>query len=159
LGTLWEGITMATQIRVIAWLQLVFGVFLIVFALFGSVMFLRLGYPVGIIRVVTSVILFYEIALGILGIVAGVGLLRMSVRSRILGIIVSALYIFSFNPLFIAIGIYGAVILSSRESALLFQLSAPASPSSWRKSMGLLPRPRLLSLCLTCTVRPVRRLR
>ncbi len=64
------------------------------------------------------------IVVAIPGVIAGIGLLRLAAWSRILAIVVSILDILSLNPLFIALGVYGLVILLSQESIALFQQPA-----------------------------------
>ena len=137
---------MERQIKVVAWLLLVFGILLTVFCIGSGFMVLSLGRhvdaspgPAGdYFGVMGGVLLFYGIVVGIPGIAVGMGLLRMSSWSRIAGMVVSGLYLLSFNPLFIAIGIYGLVILSSRESLVLFQ--SPEMVSSSISSQQTPPR-------------------
>ena len=62
---------------------------------------------------------FFFIALGIPGLVAGIGLLTLRPWARILGIVISALDL-AHIPFGTALGIYGLWVLFNRETERLF---------------------------------------
>ena len=62
---------------------------------------------------------FFLIALGVPGLVVGVGLLKLRPWARILGIVISALDL-THIPFGTALGIYGLWVLFNRETERLF---------------------------------------
>jgi hypothetical protein len=77
-----------------------------------------------IVSIVGSVIFFLLLITSLPAIIAGIGLLRMARWSRILGILLSALHLFSV-PIGTALGVYGLWILLSEETIRLFESPQP----------------------------------
>ena len=71
------------------------------------------------IRIGGAAAAFFFIALGIPGLVAGIGLLTLRPWARILGIVISALDL-AHIPFGTALGIYGLWVLFNRETERLF---------------------------------------
>jgi hypothetical protein len=123
---------MASHIRVIAWLHIVFGALGLVVAVVALLFFGGMAGLVGVTdhssdaRVAVPVlsliggIAFVVIAaLSVPGLAAGIGLLRYRPWARILAIILSALHLLNV-PLGTALGIYSLWALLSVEGARLF---------------------------------------
>ena len=129
---------METHVKVIAWLHIALGG-LITFACLGmGAFFLSIGHAMqqggsgahqanDMIGRLSSfeltgwIILATGLFLGVPGIIIGIGLLRLSAWGRILGIVVSIFDIIALHPLHLALGVYGLVILCSKETGPLFQ--------------------------------------
>lgn len=123
---------MATHIRVVAWLHIVFGALGLCAALVALLFFGGLAGLVGIAdhssdaRVAVPVlgiiggVAFVVIAvLSLPGLIAGIGLLSYRPWARIVTIILSALHLFNV-PLGTAVGVYSLWALLSTEGARLF---------------------------------------
>lgn len=123
---------MASHIRVIAWLHIVFGALGLLVAVVALLFFGGMAGLVGVTdhsadaRVAVPVlsliggIAFVVIAaLSVPGLAAGIGLLRYRPWARILAIILSALHLLNV-PLGTALGIYSLWALLSVEGARLF---------------------------------------
>jgi hypothetical protein len=122
---------MASHIRVVAWLHIVFGglglcAALVALFLFGGAAGLvsmggqdgRIAASImGILAVVAFVAL---LVLSLPGLIAGVGLLSFRPWARILMIILSALHLLNV-PLGTALGAYGLWALLSNEGSRLFE--------------------------------------
>ncbi len=80
-----------------------------------------------IIGLVGGAIAFFLLLLSVPSIIAGIGLLNLRSWSRMLGIVVSALHLFSI-PFGTALGIYGLWVLLSEESPRLLSTSQGSSP-------------------------------
>lgn len=125
---------MEKKIRLLGILNIVWGSFGIVAALIIMILF---GGAVGIIgmasrhepdaaiaipivSLVGSVIWIILVITSLPALVTGIGLVRMTRWSRIAGIILSALHLFSF-PIGTALGIFGLWVLLSGETASIFE--------------------------------------
>ena len=71
---------------------------------------------------------FFFLALGVPGLVVGIGLLKLRPWARILGIVISALDL-THVPFGTALGIYGLWVLFNRETERLFAAQSP-TPSA-----------------------------
>jgi len=121
-----------THVKVLAILHIVFSSLSL---LAGLVILLATGAVTGIvgttadpgdaqiaipfIRIGGAAAAFFFIALGIPGLVAGIGLLTLRPWARILGIVISALDL-AHIPFGTALGIYGLWVLFNRETERLF---------------------------------------
>ena len=131
---------MQTHIKIIAWLHIALGGLITLTCLGMGAFFLIIGKAMqqggsvahqanSTIGTLSSfnmtgwIILATGLILGIPGIITGIGLLRLTVWGRVLGIVVSILNIIALNPLHLALGVYGLVILCSKETVPLFQRS------------------------------------
>ncbi len=124
---------MRKHIQILGILSIVWGSFcavgaLIILLVFGGAIGLieaaanqdpgaHIAIPV--VGVVGGAIFLLLMITGVPSIAAGIGLLRMAPWSRILGIVLCALHVFSF-PLGTALGIYGLWVLFSDETVALF---------------------------------------
>lgn len=130
---------MATHVKVVGVLHIVLGSLcllggLIVLLVFGGLAGMAgasgdadaaVAVPVlGGLGVVIAIVLFI---LGIPGIIAGIGLVQFRPWGRIFGIVISALDLLNV-PFGTALGVYGLVVLLSRESEQLF-LNPPRQPA------------------------------
>ena len=130
---------METHVKVLAILHLVFSALIIALALIilvatGAVTSIvgttadpadaELAIP--FIRLGGMAAAFFFLALGLPGLVAGIGLLKLRPWARILGIVISALDL-THIPFGTALGIYGLWVLFNRETERLFGARA-ASP-------------------------------
>jgi hypothetical protein len=70
---------------------------------------------------------FFFLALGVPGLIVGIGLLKLRPWARILGIVISALDL-THVPFGTALGIYGLWVLFNRETERLFAAQS-ATPS------------------------------
>ena len=125
---------MATHVKVIAVLCLIFGAFGVLLALFSSFIFSALAALVGSTNdpdasagmavlgltgiTLTIVVLVFSIPY----IICGWGLLRLRPWSRILGIILAAISLIRI-PFGTIFGIYALIILFNKETEALFQKS------------------------------------
>lgn len=146
---------MRVHIKCIAWLHIVFGSLFALACLAGGLFWMLMGAatssamtgaanhpadPTGFNTdavfnamhhsiVLTGVIVItIGLLWGVGSLIAGIGLLRLAPWSRMLGIIVSAAELLLLNPLHIALGIYGLVILNDREAIALLQGGSLGSP-------------------------------
>jgi hypothetical protein len=132
---------METHIKIVAILHIVLGsvtilIGLAMMLLFGGLAGLLGAYntrdavPIaGIVGWIGGLILIVLIAIGVPGIIAGIGMLQFRPWGRILGIIVSALDLVHM-PFGTALGIYGLWALLSREGEMLF-LHPPVRPAPY----------------------------
>jgi|SRR5215831_4975837 len=125
---------MATHVKVVAVLFIVFGVLGALLALFSSVIFSALAAIVGsthdpdaslgvaVLGLTGATLTIVLLVLSIPNIVCGWGLLRLRPWSRILGIVLAAISLIRvpFGTIF---GIYALVILFNKETEALFQKS------------------------------------
>ena len=125
---------MASHVKVIAILFIVFGALGAVMALFSSVIFSALAAIVGstqdpdaslgvaVLGLTGATLTIVLLVLSIPNIVCGWGLLRLRPWSRILGIVLAAISLIRvpFGTIF---GIYALVILFNKETEALFQKS------------------------------------
>jgi len=72
-------------------------------------------------QVAGGVVIAVALLWGIVGIAAGIGLLRRASWGRSLGIAASIMNILLLNPLHIGIGIYGLIVLTDKATVALFQ--------------------------------------
>jgi hypothetical protein len=121
-----------THVKVLAILHIVFSSLSL---LAGLIILLATGAVTGIvgttadprdaqiaipfIRLGGAAAAFFFIALGVPGLVAGVGLLKLRPWARILGIVISALDL-AHIPFGTALGVYGLWVLFNRETERLF---------------------------------------
>jgi hypothetical protein len=128
---------MATHVRILGILHIVFGVMGMLFAL---VVLLIFGGIAGVVRMsdqgpdaqvavpilaaIGTFVFFVLLILSLPGIIAGIGLLQFRPWSRILTIVLSALELMSV-PFGTAIGIYGLWVLLSKEGEELFRGQQP----------------------------------
>ncbi len=128
---------MATHIRVIAWLHIVFGALGLCAALLALLFFGGLAGIVGmsghsgdsrvampILGILGGVAFVVLAAVSIPGLVAGIGLLSFRSWARILTIILSAVHLLNV-PLGTALGVYGLWALLSNEGSRLFDQPPP----------------------------------
>ena len=123
---------METHVKVLAILHIVFSSLSIVLALIillatGAVTSLvghaadpgdaQLAIP--FIRIGGMVAAFFFLALGVPGLVVGIGLYKLRPWARVLGIVMSALDL-THIPFGTALGIYGLWVLFNREAERLF---------------------------------------
>jgi len=73
-----------------------------------------------IVSLIGGIIFIVLLITSLPAIVTGIGLLRMASWSRIVGIILSVLHLFSI-PLGTALGVYGLWVLLSRETVACFE--------------------------------------
>lgn len=123
---------MATHVKVIAVLFIVFGAMGIVLALFSSLIFSAIAAivgsthdpdaPLGIAVLGLTGVTFtiVLIVFSIPYIVCGWGMLKLRPWSRILGIVLAAISLVRI-PLGTAFGIYALIILFNKETEALFQ--------------------------------------
>jgi len=140
---------MRTHVQIIGWLYVIFGGL----AVFGALIYALIGVglaaifqteqissdlardgvspdaaaavAVGVGVVLACVVVLFALP----QIIAGIGLLRMRPWARILGIIVSILYLPGF-PLGTALGVYTLVIMFNDETVALFQSSAETAKAA-----------------------------
>lgn len=131
---------MQQHVRILAWLNIIYGSFgiligLIVFVVLGSVSGLLSqtdpsidAQTVGpiLIWVGTAVIILLML-LSAPGIIAGIGLLNFKPWARVLTIVISALHLISI-PFGTALGIYGLWVMLSPPTEQLFRELPPPPP-------------------------------
>ena len=123
---------MASHIRVVAWLHIVFGTLGLCAALVALLFFGGLAGLVGvtdhssdaraavpILGIIGGIAFVVIAALSAPGLAAGIGLLRYRSWARILTIIISALHLFNV-PFGTALGVYSLWALLCAEGARLF---------------------------------------
>jgi len=133
---------MATHVKVIAWLHIVFGALGALAAIFVLMLLGGIAGMVGIAgqdpdaRIAVPILggigglLFIVImVLSLPGIIAGVGLLKFAPWARILAIVLSALHLLNV-PFGTALGIYGLWALTKRETEALFT-QQPYQPAAY----------------------------
>lgn len=117
---------MLTHVKVIAWLQIIYGLFTLCIALlvFGGTVVGSMfsGSMWGMVggSILGSFLGLFIGARGALGVIAGWGLLTLRPWARILTIVLAILGLFSF-PFGTALSIYMLWVLFSSEGAALFQ--------------------------------------
>ena len=129
---------MADHIKIVAILHIILGSLtmlggLVVFAVMGGVATL-IGASgssdafaaIPIVGGIGGIIFVVLLVMGLPGVIAGIGLLKLRPWGRILGIIVSAVDLIHF-PFGTALGIYGLWALLSREGEMLFR-NPPVQP-------------------------------
>lgn len=122
---------MATHVKVLGWLFIVFGVFYVMLA-FGSSMVMGLlativagqggdDAAVGatVLGLAGGAAFVFWLCLGIPGILAGWGLLNYKPWARILAIVLSAIRLINI-PIGTVLGIYGLWVLFNKETEALF---------------------------------------
>ena len=127
---------MASHIRVVAWLHIVFGALGLCAALVALLFFGGLASLVGvtdhssdarvavpILGVIGGIAFVVIAAVSAPGLTAGIGLLRYRSWARILAIILSAIHLFNV-PLGTALGVYSLWALLSAEGSRLFDQPA-----------------------------------
>ena len=130
---------MASHIKIVAILHIIFGALTMLIGLGLLVFFGGLASVIGgaahsdeamvaipIIGSIGGIICLVLCIMGLPGVIAGIGMLQFRPWGRILGIIISALDLVSF-PFGTALGIYGLWALLSREGEQLF-LYPPSQP-------------------------------
>lgn len=122
---------MQTHVKVLGWLQLIFGIIGVLFALAISMGFSLLGAVVGSsgdpdAPIGGAVLGMVGVAAGVIfgitgaaGIACGIGLLKFKPWGRILGIICCVLSLISF-PFGTILGVYGLWVLFNKETEALF---------------------------------------
>jgi hypothetical protein len=119
-----------THVKVLAWLNIVFGV---LGSLFGLGMMALLGVigvagaasdpdawvALPILGFTGAALGFFMIALSLPGIIAGIGLLKLRPWARVLTIVLSALNLMNI-PFGTVLGIYGLWVMLSDEGSRLF---------------------------------------
>ena len=122
---------MATHVKILGWLHLVFGAFglLAAFAILGGSMIggMFTGSLTGMIgvSVVGTFAAILVAAYAIPGLLAGYGLLRFAPWARILTIVLAVFELIRF-PFGTALGVYSLWVLLTAEGAALFQSRARA---------------------------------
>ena len=130
---------MTTHVKVLGWFFIVFGAFYVCLAFFSS-MILGLiatmvgsqggddaAIGVGVLGMAGAAAFVFLLAIGIPGIITGIGLLKMKPWARIVGIVLSAIRLISF-PFGTILGIYGLWVLFNKDTEALFQ--NPPAPVS-----------------------------
>ena len=121
---------MATHVKVLAWLYIVFGV---IGSLIGFGMMALLGVigvagaasepdawvALPILGITGAALGIFMLALSLPGIIAGMGLLKFRPWARILTIVLSALNLLNF-PFGTILGVYGLWVMLSDEGSRLF---------------------------------------
>jgi hypothetical protein len=128
---------MATHVRILGILHIVFGVMGLLFALIVLLIFGGIAGVVGmsdqgpdaqvaipILAAIGTFVFFVLLILSLPGIIAGIGLLQFRPWARMLTIILSVLELMSV-PFGTAIGIYGLWVLLSKEGEELFRGQQP----------------------------------
>jgi hypothetical protein len=122
---------MATHIKVLGIIHIVFGVFGLALAFLVLVLFGGIAGLVGVsgeegalvaapvVGIIGTLLFLVMAVLSLPGIVAGVGLLRFRPWARILAIIVSAVHLLNI-PLGTLLGVYGLWALLNPEGEALF---------------------------------------
>ena len=119
---------MATHIKILGWLHIVFGVFglFIALAVFGGSMFgaMFAGSMANsaIVGVAGGFVALFIAALSVPGVIAGYGLLTRKPWARILAIILGVISLIRF-PWGTALGIYTLWVLLSKDGAAQFNTS------------------------------------
>ena len=128
---------MTTHVKVLGALFIVFGALYVCLAFFSSMILGTLATIVGtqggddaavgagVLGMVGAAAFVFWLIVGIPGIIAGIGLLKMKRWARILGIVLSALRLIQF-PIGTALGIYGLWVLFNKETEALF--NGPPAP-------------------------------
>lgn len=125
---------MATHVKIVGILHIVFGALGMVVAIGLLVFFGGLAgaigagshgedsaaIPAGILGVIGIIVCIVVMLLSIPGLIAGIGLVKFRPWARILGIVISALDLLSV-PFGTALGVYGLWVLLSTETEALFR--------------------------------------
>ncbi len=134
---------MASHVRILAILYIVFGSFGVltavgILAVFGGIAGVvnASGEPdaltaVPILGLIGGVIFFFILILSIPGIVAGIGLLQYREWARILTIVLSALQLVNV-PFGTALGVYGLWVLLQDQTTALFRNPAARRSPAYR---------------------------
>ena len=122
---------MATHVKVLGWFFIVFGAFYVCLAFFSS-MILGLiatmvgsqggedaAIGVGVLGFAGAAAFIFLLAIGIPGIITGIGLLKLRPWARIVGIVLSAINLINI-PFGTILGVYGLWILLNKETETLF---------------------------------------
>jgi hypothetical protein len=123
---------MATHVRILGWLHLIYGLFglLTAFAIMGGSMLggMFTGSMTGMVGVslVGTFAAIVVAALSIPGLIAGYGLLRLYPWARYLTIVLAVFELFRF-PLGTILGAYSLWVLLSAEGSALFQQRSAAT--------------------------------
>ena len=133
---------MASHVKILGILHIVFGSLGIVCAVFILVIFGGVAgvvgaaadsndsaAAIGILGIIAAVVFFILLVLSLPGLIAGIGLLKFRPWGRILGIIISGLDLIHV-PLGTALGVYGLWVLLSNETEALFRNPPPAYMTS-----------------------------
>jgi len=123
---------MLTHVKVIAWLQIIYGLFIACIAVltFGGILVGSMfsGSLTGMIggSILGGFVGLFLGARGALSVVAGWGLLTLRPWARILMIVLAILGLFSF-PFGTALSVYTLWVLFSNEGAALFNSPRPSA--------------------------------
>lgn len=123
---------MLTHVKVIAWLHIIYGLFILCIAVlvFGGMVVGSMfsGSLMGMIGggILGSFLGLFLGARGAIGVVAGWGLLTLRPWARILMIVLAILNLFAF-PFGTALSVYTLWVLFSSDGAALFQQPRPST--------------------------------
>jgi hypothetical protein len=123
---------MLTHVKVIAWLHIIYGLFILCIAVlvFGGMVVGSMfsGSMMGMIGggILGSFLGLFLGARGAIGVVAGWGLLTLRPWARILMIVLAILNLFAF-PFGTALSVYTLWVLFSSDGAALFQQPRPSA--------------------------------
>jgi hypothetical protein len=127
-------------VKVLGWFFIVFGAFYVCLAFFSSmilgVIATMIGSQggddaaigVGVLGMAGAAAFVFLLAIGIPGIITGIGLLKFKPWARIVGIVLSAIRLISF-PFGTILGIYGLWVLFNKETEAIFSGATPAAPT------------------------------
>jgi len=131
---------LATHVKVLGWFFIVFGAFYVCLAFFSS-MILGLiatmvgsqggedaAIGVGVLGFAGAAAFIFLLAIGIPGIITGIGLLKVRPWARIVGIVLSAIRLISF-PFGTILGVYGLWVLFNDETEALFRGTTAPAPT------------------------------
>lgn len=122
---------MATHVKVLGWLFIVFGAFYILLAFASSMILGLLATIVGsqggddaligasVLGFTGAAAFVFWLCVGIPGLICGYGLLTLRPWARILGIVLSAVRLINI-PIGTAVGAYGLWVLFQKETESLF---------------------------------------
>jgi len=124
---------MASHVKILGILHIVFGALGILCAIFILLLFGGIAGVVGavgedvdratamgILGLIGGILFFVLLVLSLPGLIAGIGLLKFRPWARVLGIVISALDLIHV-PLGTALGVYGLWVLLSNETEALFR--------------------------------------
>jgi hypothetical protein len=123
---------MATHVKILGWLHLIFGAFslLAAIAVFGGSMLggMFSGSVTGMVGIslIGTFAALILVAYAIPGLIAGYGLLKFQPWARILTIILAIFELFRF-PFGTCLGVYSLWVMLSRDGSALFQSRANAT--------------------------------
>ena len=123
---------MEQHVKILAWLNIVFGGLMIVLALCMLLLFGGLAGVVAsdhadpdaaggaaVLGVVGAIVFIFLAAISIPSVIAGIGLLKLRSWAQMLTIVMSVLSLISF-PFGTALGIYGLWVMLNKETKPLF---------------------------------------